>query len=155
MADIQLKTVPSLMVLAIEGKGSKNDLFLDLAKIFEYLYENNLQAAIAGPGLGVLFSEFEPGKYLAAVPLKEKILPAGSQIRLLRLPEMECVFALHEGESQSVGGTLEELKRYFVKNGLELGVVRREVYWGLNQSNNPLTEVQLPLKISAAVTPVE
>ena len=150
--DVQIKTIPALQVLGIEGNGGRNELFHDLGYIFEYLYDNNSSAFIVGPGIGVFFSEFEPGKYLAAVPVREKVFPAVANIRLIRLPEMECACARHHGNSELIGKTLEDLRYYLVKNSLATGLPRREIYLGLEAgaTAGPLTEIQIPLKLEKA-----
>ncbi len=69
------------------------------------------------------------------------------QIRLMSLPEMECVSAAHRGSQETISSSLDDLKRYFAQNHLEFNSSRREIYLGLDVANNTVTEIQIPIKL--------
>lgn len=93
--EITSKTTEPQLVVLIEGKGKIPDFNKDVDRLFEYLYENNLQSKIAGPLIGIFYSEFG-GKYLAAVPLEENI-EVNEKIKMQTLPGIECITVLHKG----------------------------------------------------------
>lgn len=145
--EIQIKVVPSFIVVGIENEGVLVDFNRDLDRVFGYLYENNLEGNIAGPGMGLFFSEFGSGKYIAAVPVANKIFSVIEDIRLISLPEIECAFLVHRGSYSTIQNSFDRLKQYFRRHRFQWGFPVRELYLKTSGPEEEfLTEIQVPVK---------
>lgn len=100
---IQIKTTASVKVVSIEGDGKILDFNRDVEKIYGYLYKNGLQDKIAGPLIGLFYTEFG-GKYIVAVPVNKFVsgeikedVPTKEPIKIDTLPPIRCMSIIHHG----------------------------------------------------------
>lgn len=144
MPKITIKTIKPILVACIEGNGHIPDINKDINKLYEYIYRNNLQDLINGPTIGLFFTE-SAGKYIAAVPIKERIVAKGS-IKIQTLPSIKCMSVLHEDRADSINESFNLLKKYQKKHKLQWLFPVREVYIPSSEvSGGYLTEIQVPI----------
>jgi|GEM_PF-3820201 hypothetical protein len=73
MQKVKVIETKSTLAIIIEGSGQISDFNKDVDRLYSYLYHQGFRDKIAGPLIGIFYTEFG-GKYIAAVPIKEKIL---------------------------------------------------------------------------------
>jgi|YNPBryunderm2012_1023409.scaffolds.fasta_scaffold51424_2 effector-binding domain-containing protein len=144
MAEIKVKNVFPILVAFIEGKGKISDFNRDLDRLYRYIYENNYQGKIAGPTIGLFYTKFG-GKYIAAVPIKEKF-PVKEDIKIKRIPKIYCVSIIHKGSWKNIDDSFNKLFNYIKNHKLVWRFPVREIYLQCDgEENDYLTEIQIPL----------
>lgn len=141
--DIQIKTVPPILVVSIEGNGKVADANRDIDRLYEYIYANNLQDRINGLTIALFYTEFG-GKYVVAVSLKEAI-PVKEDIKVKFLPEIKCVSFIHEGDPSYLDDSFKLLKEYEEENNIKWQFPVREIYLSSNKPGVYMIEIQIPI----------
>lgn len=144
MIQVKLKTTKPILVVSIEGIGRIPDFNKSVDRLYNYLYDKGFENKIAGSLMGLFYSE-SGGKYIAAVPIKEKI-PVENNIKVAILPKIKCVSTLHKGGYKTIEEAFDRLKKYLNQRNLKLKFPVREIY--INSSGKEedyLTEIQIPL----------
>ena len=124
--DISQKIVDPILVALINGIGSIEDFNRDSDKLFEYLYSNNFRTEIAGPLVGIFYTEFG-GRYKTAIPIK-KIILVPDPIQIQNLPKITCLSLVHQGSWKTINNSFEKIKRYEEENNIAWQFPVREVY---------------------------
>lgn len=142
----EIKTTSPILVAYIVDDGKIADLNRDIDVLYRYLYNNNLQDKIVGPTIALFYTEFG-GKYVAAVPIKEKIPLAGS-IKVGILPSVKCISAVRKGSWKMIEQSLDILKEYSRKHDLPWFFPVREIYIKTDgKESDYLTEIQMPIEM--------
>lgn len=143
--NIQIKTVPPLLTVLIEGKGKIVDFNQDIDRLYRYLYQNNFQDYIAGPTIGLFYSK-SGGKYIAAVPIKEAF-PTEGDIKIKKLPKIKCASIIHKGSWKTIDQSFNKIFTYLKENNLQWRFPVREIYLKCEgREEEYLTEIQIPIK---------
>jgi len=144
MVGIKIKNIKPILAISIEGNGYVSDFNKDVDRLYNYLYQRNFKDKIAGPLIGVFYTEFG-GKYIVVIPVKEKV-PVKRGIKMITLPKIKCVSTMHKGSYKTIDEAFNRLREYLKSKCLKLKFPVREVY--INSSGkeeNYLTEIQIPL----------
>jgi len=145
MALIKIKNIFPILVALIEGKGEISDFNKDLDRLYRYIYENNYQDKIAGPTIGLFYTK-HGGKYIAAVPVKEKF-PVRNNIKIRKLPRIRAVSIVHKGSWKEIEDSFNKLFEYIKAHKLVWRFPVREIYLRCDgEEKDYLTEIQIPLK---------
>lgn len=140
-----IKTISPILVALIEGKGKIFDFNQDLDSLYRYIYENNYQDKIAGSTIGLFYTK-TGGKYLAAVPIKERF-PAEGRIKIRNLPQIRCAAIFHKGSWKEIEKSFKKIFEYLKKNNLNWRFPVREIYLKCDgEEKDYLTEIQVPIK---------
>lgn len=143
--EIQIKTTEPVKIALIEGEGKIPDFNRDVEKIYGYLYKNTLQDKIAGPLIGLFYTEFG-GKYTVAVPIKEDI-PTEEPIKIDTFPPVQCMSIIHKGSWKTIDESYDKLKKYAKDNNLEWHFPTREIFIKSDGDENKyLTEICVPIE---------
>ena len=146
MALIKIKIISPILVALIEGRGKISDFNKDLDRLYRWLYENNYQEKITGPTIGLFYTKFG-GKYIAAVPVKEKF-PVKEDIKIRKLPKIRCVSIIHKGSWKNIEDSFNKLFGYIKAHKLAWRFPVREIYLRCDgEEKDYLTEIQIPLKL--------
>jgi effector-binding domain-containing protein len=140
---IEIKTTLAILVASIEGRGKIKDLNKDIDKLYEYIYKNNYQDKIAGPTIALFYTK-SGGKYIAAVPIKEKF-PIKGKIKIRKLPKIKCVSIIHQ--EGNIENSYNKLFTYIKKYNLNWRFPVREIYIPRGK-NKYIIEIQIPIKSS-------
>ena len=144
MRGIKIKNIKPILAIGIEGNGQISDFNKDVDRLYNYLFQRNFKDKIAGPLIGVFYTEFG-GKYIVVIPIKKKI-PVKRGIKILTLPKIKCISTMHKGSYKTIDEAFNRLREYLKSKCLKLKFPVREVY--INSSGkeeNYLTEIQIPL----------
>jgi len=147
MALIKIKNISPILVALIEGRGKIPDFNKDLDRLYRWLYENNYQEKIAGPTIGLFYTKFG-GKYIVAVPVKEKF-PVKENIKIRKLPKIRCVSIIHKGSWKNIEDSFNKLFDYIKAHKLVWRFPVREIYLRCDgEEKDYLTEIQIPLRLA-------
>lgn len=144
MTKIETKTIEPILVVSIEGTGQIPDFNKDVDRLYSYLYNYGFKDKIAGPLIGLFFTEFG-GKYIVAIPIKE-IIPVKNDTKIAVLSKIKCISKLHKGSYRTIEEAFDRLKKYLTEKHLEFKFTVREIYINnTGKEEDYLTEVQIPL----------
>ena len=147
MALIKIKNISPILVALIEGRGKIPDFNKDLDRLYRWLYANNYQEKIAGPTIGLFYTKFG-GKYIVAVPVKEKF-PVKEGIKIRKLPKIRCVSIIHRGSWKNIEDSFNKLFDYIKAHKLVWRFPVREIYLRCDGGEKDyLTEIQIPLRLA-------
>lgn len=150
MALIKIKNISPILVALIEGRGKIPDFNRDLDRLYRWLYENNYQEKIAGPTIGLFYAK-HGGRYIAAVPVKEKF-PVKAGIKIRKLPKIRAVSIVHRGSWKNIENSFDKLFEYIKAHNLTWRFPVREIYLRCEgEEKDYLTEIQIPLKKSVSL----
>jgi len=143
--NVQIKTVLPILTVLIEGKGEIPNFNQDIDRLYHYLYQNNFQNYIAGPTIGLFYSE-TGGKYIAAVPIKKAFSTEGD-IKIKKLPKIKCASIIHKGSWKTIDQSFNKIFTYLKENNLKWRFPVREIYLKCDgEEEEYLTEIQIPIK---------
>lgn len=144
-SEIQIKTTGPVKVALIEGEGKIPDFNQDVDRLYGHLYKNGLQDKIAGPLIGLFYTEFG-GKCIIAIPIKEDI-PVKKPVKIDTLPLIRCMSIIHKGGWKTIDESYSKLKEYAKANHLEWHFPTREIFIKTEGNEKDyLTEIQIPIE---------
>ncbi len=155
MADVELREIAPMRVLAIARKGSIGAVAAAFGELYSKAFEAG--APVAGPALTVYNeapADFDPSdvEFSVCLPLagEMKQLPDGCDV--IELPAAKVAVTVHEGPYESISPAYDGLMKWVEGEGLAIELPVREVYLagpdpdGSRLPSEYRTEVQFPVR---------
>lgn len=138
-----LKQIEPILVVKVEGDGNIQDFDRDLNKLYEYLFSHKLQNQIAGPAIGLFYTELG-GKYVVAIPMK-KTVTLDDSMKMDTLPSISCTSVLHTKGSETIEESFNLMKEYRKRHNIKWLFPVREIYVpSQNNKGKYNIEIQVP-----------
>ena len=155
MAEVEIKTVPPLRLLALEHTGT----IAGVSAAFGSLYSQAIAAGapVGGPPLTVY-----PGSprafdarevtFSVCLPLEGELPALPEGLNVLELPEVQAAAVLHVGPYEAIGPAYDELLAWCESEGYSVVTPVREVYLvgpdadGERSPADYRTEIQFPVE---------